>query len=84
MVTSVYVQFGVFFRHRLFLALQYLYVIPQNDSRKVERSSFWKQTTSLFLWLVMEFVLPNHDLDLHVNLHINLPRTYVCLMHTLT
>lgn len=80
MVTSVY---GVFFRHRLFLAIQYFCVIPQNDSRKVEWSSFWKQTTSLFLWLVMESVLPNHDLDLHVNLHINFPTMCVYLMHTL-
>lgn len=50
-------------------------VTPQNDLCKVERSSFQKQTTGLFLWLVKESVFPNHDLDLHVNFHMNLPRT---------
>lgn len=77
MVTSAYVQFGILFRHTLFLALQYFCVIPRNDSCKVE-------SKPLVCFCVMESVLPNHDLDLHVNLHINLPRTCACLTHTLT
>lgn len=77
MVTSAYVQFGILFRHRLFLALQYFCVIPQNDSCKVE-------SKPLVCFCVMESALANHDLDLHVNLHTDLPRMCACLMHTLT